>query len=267
MLTATRADALHHPPIQINCSPEEMTEIVARIAREWRRFGETEPHWSVLTGDQYRSENISDNLETFYSSGHIDVANLLRGVARAGRANKGFVKALDFGCGVGRLVLALAGRANHVVGVDISSGHIRLAEQRAVAAGIDNVSFQAIQSLDDLDELSGFDLITSYLVIQHNPPPAQAEIIRKLLRALVPGGIAILQMPTWLAHAQTFDVAEYLRSSAIPMEMNAIPQHEVFSVIHESGCVCLDVVEDGTMGALHGSSYTFTIERRATFQA
>ena len=96
-----------------------------RIAHEWRKFGETEPHWSVLTSEQFVAANIAENIDRFYASGHADLPRFFNPLARAGLPAERFGKVLDFGCGVGRLSLALATRADQVLGVDVSPPHIR----------------------------------------------------------------------------------------------------------------------------------------------
>jgi 2-polyprenyl-3-methyl-5-hydroxy-6-metoxy-1,4-benzoquinol methylase len=248
--------------IEVTCSPADLERMLARIAREWQKFGATEPHWSVLTGDEFKQDNIGHSIDTFYDTGFRDIERLLKGAARAEIDVTRFDKVLDFGCGVGRLVLALAPRAGHVTGIDISPAHISLARERVEQTGCRNVDFASIAHLDDLDGFSGFDLVTCYIVIQHNPPPVQNEIIRKLLSALRPGGIAVLQVPTYLVHANTFSVAEYLANESPSMEMNALPQHVIFETIDAMDCTCLEVREDGAMGTLAGISNTFTIRKK-----
>jgi 2-polyprenyl-3-methyl-5-hydroxy-6-metoxy-1,4-benzoquinol methylase len=248
--------------IQISCTLGEIDELTNRIAVEWRRFGETEPHWSVLTGEEYLSGNIDKNANSFYASGHRDVERLLKGIARSGYSSEHFGKVLDFGCGVGRLVLALAERAEHVTGVDISPPHLKIARARAESVGTTNVDFVAIDTLSGLDQFKGFDLVTSHLVIQHNPPPVQAMILRKLLAALAPGGIAVLQIPTYLVHATKFSVSDYLNNKQPAMEMNALPQKYIYETVDECGCRCLEVLEDGVLGTLPGISQTFTILKK-----
>lgn len=55
--------------IETTCSAAELEQMSENIAREWRKFGETEPHWSVLTGDEFKPESIDKNLDLFYSRG------------------------------------------------------------------------------------------------------------------------------------------------------------------------------------------------------
>lgn len=45
--------------------------------------------------------------------------------------------------------------------------------------------------------LEAFDLWSSRVVLQHNPPPIVAAILRKMLWRQNPGGLAIFQLPTY----------------------------------------------------------------------
>jgi len=247
-------------PIEVEANDDDVHAMMDRIAREWRNFGETEPHWSVLTGEQFTAANIARNIERFYASGEADLPRFFNPLARAGISVDRFGKILDFGCGVGRLSLPLAGRADQVLGVDISPPHLRLARERAALTGVSNVDFKAIDAPDDLDTLSGFDLVVSLIVLQHNPPPVMAKLFDKLLRTLVVGGAAVIQIPTFIDNYR-FAVADYLTNAQPAMEMNALPQHAIFAIAERAGCRPIEVREDHCIGALPGLSHTFAFVR------
>lgn len=249
--------------VEVRATGEQMQQMLDRITRNWESFGVTEPYWSVLTNPAFLRNSLDKNIDTFFEHGRIDIERLLAFVSRAGiRPNK-FSRALDFGCGVGRLTFAIAAESEAVVGVDISESHLIEARKAAVSAQMANVEFKLIRTLSDIDQLGVFDLIISRLVLQHNPPPVMASIFAKLLSRLMSGGVAVIQMPTYIAQ-QRFSVLEYMTSSEIPMEMNALPQHEIFRIISEQGCLALEVREDDHLGAgLDGLSYVFAVVRTA----
>jgi SAM-dependent methyltransferase len=249
-------------PVQVEASEAEIGAMMDRIAQEWRRFGETEPHWSVLTSEIYKAENIGRTIDGFYDSAQQDLKKVFNQLGRAGVPTARFGRVLDFGCGVGRLSLAFASRADRVLGVDISPPHLRLARERAAQKSVTNVEFMAIDAPSDLDRLSGFDLIVSLIVLQHNPPPVMAILLEKLLRALAPGGTAVIQMPTYLRDYR-FSVADYLSNAQPAMEMNALPQAAVFAIAARAGCHPIEVREDDYIGALEGISQTFAFVRPA----
>jgi len=247
-------------PVETEASDADICAMMDRIAGEWRKLGETEPHWSVLTSEMFTANNIGENIDLFYESGRGDLKFILNPLTRSGISATRFGKVLDFGCGVGRLSLALAEHADMVLGIDVSPPHLKLARERTARTGVTNVDFQAINAPTDLDGLSGFDLVVSLIVLQHNPPPVMASLLNKLLRTLAPNGVAVIQMPTFLRDYR-FSVVEYLANTQPPMEMNALPQSEIFAIAARAGCRVLEVREDHCLGTLPGISQTFAFER------
>lgn len=245
--------------VDLNCTPAQRQVMFDRIAKAWRAFGETEPHWSVLVDDGYRQENLQANIDRFYKSGEADIDVHLNFLRRCGHPTS-FGKALDFGCGVGRLTLALAPHARQVVGVDISPPHLKLATERADGQSIGNVAFEAIASVEDLDRYRDFDLVISRIVLQHNPPPVMAALLAGLLKALAPGGVAIVQIPTFI-EGQSFSAADYLANEQPQMEMNFLPQPVVYHIVDEAGCRLIEVREDGAAGG-NALSHTFVVQKR-----
>ena len=69
----------------------------------------------------------------FFESGEADVDHLFQLIGGFSPAD-----ALDFGCGVGRMTLALAKRVKRVVGVDIAPQMLALARRNAEEAGTAN---------------------------------------------------------------------------------------------------------------------------------
>ena len=96
-------------------------------------------------------------------------------------------RALDLGCGTGTLTHALAGQAEHVLGVDLSPEMVRLARQRC--ADRTNVSFVVGDFLSlDLSPAS-FDCIATVAVLHHLPLTGALERAKGLLR---PGGVLLV---------------------------------------------------------------------------
>ena len=91
---------------------------------DWRELGATQPYWGVLTHPDYRTENLTPaNLEAFYASGGEYISDIVRRLkAATGKSASG--RALDFGCGAGRLTQALAEHFDTVVGVDVAPSMI-----------------------------------------------------------------------------------------------------------------------------------------------
>ena len=165
-----------------------------RTAADWEELARREPYFAVLTHDDLLGVQSSDVATTaFFETGEADIAALLAAIASAIGRDVVLTASLDFGCGVGRLTLPLARRAQRVVACDIAPTMLVHARQNAANAGLHNVTFIENHELAALSD-DQFDFIGSLLVLQHIPPRSGYEIIRTLLRLLAPGGIAALHM-------------------------------------------------------------------------
>lgn len=152
---------------------------------DWRVLGETEPYWGVLTHPDYRMENLNAaNLEAFYRTG-VEYIQAIAGKLGQATGAKPSGRALDFGCGAGRLSEAMTAYAD-TYGYDISPGML----ERARARG-GNATY--------VDELpSGtFDWINSFIVFQHIPPARGMVLIEQALKRLALGGHISLHVTTW----------------------------------------------------------------------
>jgi SAM-dependent methyltransferase len=99
---------------------------------------------------------------------------------------------LDFGCGAGHLIYAVAQCVESAIGVDISSGIIACAK---VICQRDNMQyFAASGKLAMFRDLS-FDLIYSFAVIQHLDEATFEEFLKVSYRLLKPGGILLCHIP------------------------------------------------------------------------
>jgi SAM-dependent methyltransferase len=177
--------------------------------RTWRPFGRTDPYFAVCTEAEFRHENLDDAARgRFFESGrrHVDwVRALIADVAGADFAPR---RMLDFGCGVGRLVIPFAEWSADVVGADIAPEMLAEARRNVDARALTNV--QLVQSDDGLTTLGdGFDLVHSFIVFQHIPPRIGESLFDRLIGRIAPGGVAALHLtyareaPLWrkVAHA------------------------------------------------------------------
>ena len=96
--------------------------------RDWKRIGEIEPHWGVITMDKYKSEVMDEETKKeFYRSGEKDFQKFMSTFKRYFGGDFKPNSALDFGCGVGRLAIAMANKIDKVIGIDISPGMLKIA--------------------------------------------------------------------------------------------------------------------------------------------
>lgn len=157
--------------------------------RTWRPFGRSDAYYGVLSNEQFRADRLDANaLNEFFQTGEDHVAWIFDSIRRLINPDFRPSRILDFGCGVGRLVLPFAGRASEVVGADISPEMLEEARRNAANAGLTNTSFVRVD--EHLDSVTGsFDLVHGFIVFQHIPPARGKRIMQRLASKLVPGGI------------------------------------------------------------------------------
>jgi SAM-dependent methyltransferase len=128
----------------------------------------------------------------FFDSGRRQLARLAKEIETNTGCKLESRRALDFGCGVGRLALPMAERCEYVYGLDVSLPALREAAQHAKRVNLSNVEFIEASRLS---ELSGrYDLVQSLLVFQHIPSREGERIFATLVRGLRPGGVGAIQV-------------------------------------------------------------------------
>ena len=158
----------------------------------WRRWGETDPYYGVLADARFRRDAIADHKDAFWSSGDVYLREQLHcAELHCGAVVRG--RALDFGCGVGRLSIPMARQFEEVVALDVAPAMIEEARRNAVEAGVANLDIQ--MSDDMLSAAPGrFDLVMSCMVLQHIPVRRGMPIIQRLLERTAQGGLAALHV-------------------------------------------------------------------------
>jgi SAM-dependent methyltransferase len=162
------------------------------LARSWDSFGESDPLWAILTLPGTRGGRWDP--EAFFRTGEVEIDDLFAYVENLGWPLERR-RALDFGCGVGRLTQALCARFERVDGVDVASSMIEGAE-RFNRHG-DRCRYHLNVSEDLALFSSGtFDLVYSTYVLQHMDPAFARGYVREFVRVLADGGLALFQIPT-----------------------------------------------------------------------
>ncbi len=257
---------LNLPPsaVEWQVPPQTMARLIDHVTQTWTALGNEKPHWSVLSSDQFLPDKIEENRRRFYESGLDDTKRILSALERHGRDAADHPRVVEYGCGVGRVTPYLSAAFREVTAIDISSSHLAMAQEATQAAGVRNARFQLARA-PEFGMEAPFDLWFSYIVLQHNPPPVIAMILRRAMAMLAPGGIAIFQVPTF-AMGYQFDVARYLGNptSTGTIEVHCLPQPVVFQLAREAGCILLEMREDTAMGPHHSwLSNTFVFAKPA----
>ena len=239
---------LPHIPVQSEISDEHMRAMFKRVKHEWEYLGETEPYWSTITQPQYHTDQFEGHRDQFYQSGKYVVDIFMAAMRRSNINPNNIQKLLDVGCAVGRVTQHLAAQFPKVIASDISLPHINIAKTQLSNQNMNNVEFIHFEDPLALYQLPSVDAVLSVIVLQHNPPPLIRWILKNLLACLNPGGVAFIQIPTY-RNGYLFEVERYLQSpQPNTLEMHFLPQQDIFKVIEDADCVCLEIREDGMVG-------------------
>lgn len=150
--------------------------------------------WAILTDPAKTAGRWQP--EEFFATGVADIDHLAQQAQELGFRLQG-TRALDFGCGIGRLTFALGKYYDQCVGVDIAPSMIRLAGKFNLEPSKYEFILNRSASLEIFPSES-FDLIYSTLVLQHMAPGMAKKYIAEFLRLVRPGGHIAFQMPTQL---------------------------------------------------------------------
>lgn len=238
--------------------------------RAWKRYGKVDPYFGVITQSKYHSGTLTNQArDEFFRSGEGHVQIVMKTLQEM---NPGFspTHSIDFGCGVGRVTLPLAFESASVLGVDVSPGMLMEAQKNAIERGVSNVRFA--------QEVSGrFDLVHSFIVLQHVHPGRGLPIVRDLVSRLEPEGMVVLQVPyyapTWrrlrtrVEHANPIIRRAYnlvkgraLNYPAMTMYCYSVPA--ILSIFRDAGIDDIRMVPDSAAGRGYASMTIYGWKRQ-----
>lgn len=216
----------------MNQNDESARGALKRIQQDWDALGRTDPLWAILTDEQKRRGKW--DLEEFFATGREEIGRALEGLKTLGVEPRPG-RALDFGCGVGRLTQALAGRCQYHLN---ERADLRLFPDRH------------------------FDFIYSAITLQHIEPPLIRGYLAEMARTLAGGGVLLFQLPS--EKRRRSPLREFIKG-LIPrpllrlagalrhgergrMQMHGLRREEVEALLREAGCPVRDVQPDGSAG-------------------
>ena len=96
-------------------------------------------------------------------------------------------RVVDIGCGGGILADAMARKGAEVLGIDLSTKSVRVAQLHALEAATPNIQYREV-SAETLaaEQPAGFDVVTCMEMLEHVPEPA--SIVRACAALVRPGG-------------------------------------------------------------------------------
>ena len=230
--------------------------------KEWERFGKSEPYYGVVTLDKYRTGRITPEAKAeFFRTGEDHIEFVLDQIRK--RLDPAFapVRAMDFGCGVGRCAIPLAKHCQEVVGVDVSDSMLEEARRECEARSLTNVTL--VKSDDELSRLEGcFDLIHSFITFQHIPPHRGEHLFARQVALVSDGGAGAVQFVYHRNVAAAVRLVGWMRrkipfvhnilnlASGKPLadpvvEKNCYDLNRLFRILELAGCERVSVMFEG----------------------
>lgn len=237
---------------------------IERQAQEWNELATLDPYWAIETTPGKRFGGWDEG--EFFATGTASAAEVVDRMERLGHPQQR-QRALDFGCGVGRMTRAFAQHFDECVGVDISENMVRAAQEHN--ADIPCVSF-VVNRAGDLGQFgdSSFDFVYSAIVLQHVPDRRTIEAyIREFCRVLRPEGLVAFQLPSHIPAIFRLQWRRRLYSSLRrlglhadflyrqlhlqPIAMSYIPESAIVRVVESTGARVLHFETASASGLLN----------------
>jgi len=244
--------------------------------REWDDLAQEDGMWAVCSQPERRG---SWTAVEFFATGEQEIAGMIAGLGEQGLMPPAG-RALDFGCGLGRLTRALSRRFDEVVGVDASPTMIKGAQQ--LNADVRNCRF-ALNEGSDLAALAtaSCDLVLSLITLQHvSSRAAIRAYIREFVRVTAAGGTIVFQLPASVGWRVRLHPLRMLNRAlrALPgapqwalrplmghsMRLMSLPEDEVRSILAACGASVEVAFSDNRMGSDVVPSLTYVARRVAT---
>lgn len=236
---------------------EEKTKLYEKISNTWTKLGQLEPHWSVITNEKFKKQNLNQNHLEFNLSGTHSAERIIAAMERMGLNRKfWFDKSLvELGCGVGRVTIPLSSTFGRIKAIDISKPHLEILEEEISSKQITNIDLIQLNQLNVIQKLDPIDFFYSEITLQHNSPPIQRELLENMLKKIKKKGYFYFQIPTYIPNYE-FNLEKYLKIENEKMEMHMLPMNQIFEIVYESNCRILNVIRDTSTG-LEIESHTF----------
>lgn len=146
---------------------------------------------------------------------------------------------LDFACGTGITTIELAGFVQQVMAIDLSDEMVKIAKEKALGRGIDNITFKAATLKDDGLLNSSFDVITAFNIF-HGLNDVESALAR--IRTLLKAGGLFLSVTDCLGEKRTATGILYralAKMGFIPI-VNAFKKDELVKMITTQGFAVIE---------------------------
>jgi SAM-dependent methyltransferase len=231
-----------------------------QLQDDWTRLGKEDPLWAVYVAPGTKGGKW--DVDAFFELGRTEVSAALDELESLNIKTRN-KKALDFGCGVGRLSQALAEHVDQVIGLDISPSMLEKAREldQQLNRSEGRITFVLNEKPDlSVIDTGSVDIVYSSLVLQHMPPEFARGYLREFVRILAPGGVAIFQVasrPTMSLKGLVFRLAPWpllrwaqqkLLGYPAPMRMSRMSPDDVRGAITGTDARLAASLDDDSYG-------------------
>jgi ubiquinone/menaquinone biosynthesis C-methylase UbiE len=165
----------------------EPDEINSRMREDWNARAREDAGYYVAFGRRDQDE------AGFFATATDVINGLEQELRRVPLAQRGDWRALEIGCGPGRLMRPMSRHFVEIHGVDVSDEMIALAKEKLRDVPHAHAHHTDGATLPQFPEES-FDFVYSYAVFQHIPSrDVVYQYLKEIRRVLKPGGLARLQ--------------------------------------------------------------------------
>ena len=193
--------------------------VTERMQRDWNERAREDANFYVAFGRR------DQDAEEFFATATEVVAGLKWEMRRLPAGRPRARRALEIGCGPGRLMRPMSQHFGEIHGVDVSDEMIRRAEANLAHIPHAHPHHTSGADLDPFADES-FDLVYSYAVFQHIPSrDVVMQYLREAVRVLKPGGIIRAQINGLDQTARQYDTWSGVRISAAEVRDFAREHH------------------------------------------
>jgi SAM-dependent methyltransferase len=171
---------------------------------EWKKWGKYDPYFAVLTTPKYRG---GKNKQDFFDSGEKYFQRLIDDFSRLSIPLEKNGCALDYGCGVGRVLRPMSNYFNRTIGIDISSSMIAEAQKNCDSDKTDLRLFDEKYLSNCLLEKT-YSFIHTVIVLQHIRTKRGMKIIEQLLLKLEKNGRALIAAPMMVNNKYKYIISQ-----------------------------------------------------------
>lgn len=228
------------PVADMAATEEQLERLALWQMRCWTALGQEVPHYSVLPEARFLPEAFEASRADFYATGAAEAAQVVAALGRHGLGAELLPRLCEFGCGVGRVSLHLAGIFPELTCIDISPPHLAAAREQAAAWGMSHIAWLRAKPGQPMPA-EGYDLWLSQRTLVWNPPPLIRAVLRQAFAGLAPGGVALFELPVWRG-GYRFDLDDYLgRPAPAQPAAHLLPVVDLLALLAECGMQLLEV--------------------------